>query len=82
MNPTKTNNMYIVISSSPDGDTYSIHQDLEAAKKAFNKEKESIEDSGFYDDAVYFASVTEGSKFGWGTHGDFFGGEIIEEFSL
>ena len=74
--------MYIVISLAPDGDTYSIHPDLEAAKKAFNEEKESIEDCEFYDDAVYLASVPEGSKFGWGAQGDFFGGEIIDEFSL
>lgn len=73
--------MYIVFSLAPDGDTYSLHSDLEAARKAFREEKESIEDGELYDDAVYLTSVPEGSKFGWGS-GDFFGGEIISEFSL
>ena len=74
--------MYIVFSLAPDGDTYSLHSDLEAARKAFGEEKESIEDGEFYDDSVYLASVPEGSKFGWESQWDFFGGEIIEEFSL
>ena len=74
--------MYIVISNTNPDDSYSIHTELDKAKAAFESEKQDIEDAEFYGDAVYLAKVTPGIKFGWDTQGDFFGGEIIENFSL
>jgi len=74
--------MYIVINCASDGDSYNIHHTLEEAQKDFNTQKSDIEDAEFYEDALYLASVVPGTKFGWGAHGDFFGGELIAEFSL
>jgi hypothetical protein len=74
--------MYIVINCAPDGDLYNIHNSLEESQKDFDEQKGVIEDCGFYEDALYLASVVPGTKFGWSFHGDFFGGELIAEFSL
>ena len=66
--------MYIVIMISPDGDNYKILNDEHTAREVFDAEKETE----FYS-RVVMAKVTPGKDFGFGSYGDFYGGEVLEE---
>jgi len=77
----KTENMYVVIRSNPDGDSYYLTPSLDNARASFEKErkivKESIIDT---QESVALLSVKEDEDFGRGAWGDWYGCEVIEEF--
>jgi len=59
---------------SPDGDNYQIHNDEASARDCFENE----DNTEFYS-RVVLAKVTPGKDFGFGSYGDFYGGEVLEE---
>ncbi len=67
--------MYILINCSFDGDQYKLVQNLEEGKKAF---KESIDTEFFH--KIYLLEVEVGKEFGFGSRGDVFGANVIEEW--
>ena len=69
--------MFIVIHANPDGDSYSIHATEEAARQAFDEfnENASVEDT------VYLAKIENPKYFGFGSRGDMFGAEVLEDSS-
>lgn len=62
---------------SPEGDSYQIHNDEASARDCFENENENNTESYV---RVVLARVTPGKDFGFGSYGDFYGGEVLEEF--
>jgi len=69
-----SNALYVVIMMTEDGDSYNIHVDLDTAEKNFMEESEK----DFYTQ-VYLLKTTPGTEFGFGSYGDVYGAEIIQE---
>jgi hypothetical protein len=67
--------MLILIMSHPDGDTYQLSDNLNVLEKKFEKLKEER----FYSRLV-LADVKSDVAFGFGSQGEFFGGEVILEW--
>ena len=66
--------IYVIINTNPDGDTYIFHTDFESANSEYETAVECLdEESG-----CYLAKVTQGRSFGFGSRADFFGGELIK----
>jgi hypothetical protein len=61
---------------SSDGDTYQLSDNLEVLKKKFDREKESE-----FCSRVILAKVKQDIEFGFGSRGDFFAEEVIEEWN-
>jgi hypothetical protein len=70
--------MLVLINCSFDGDTYALFNKMENAMDAF---KASCE-SGFYHRVYLVKPNSIGEEFGFGSRGDIFGAEVIEEFDL
>ena len=68
--------MLVLICCSYDGDRYNLFNKLETAKDEFD----SACASGFYHKVLLVKPDSIGEEFGFGTRGDFFGGEIFFEF--
>lgn len=66
----------ILVMGSEDGDSYHVGKDLDKMKERFN---EAV-DTGFFR-SVVLALVEEDQDFGFGAYGDFFGGEVLEEYN-
>ena len=66
----------ILIMQSEDGDSYRIGKDLDKMKQRFD---EAV-DTGFFR-GVVLALVEENQEFGFGAYGDFFGGEVLDEYN-
>lgn len=66
--------MYVVYELTPDGDRIKLFNDIAEAKDSFD-EVSASRDS----DRVVLAEVTPGETFGFGTMGDFFGGDVVFE---
>lgn len=66
----------ILIMQSEDGDSYRIGKDLDKMKQRFD---EAV-DTGFFR-GVVLALVEEHQEFGFGAYGDFFGGEVLDEYN-
>jgi hypothetical protein len=58
-----------------DGDTYRLSDNLEVLKKKFDREKESK-----FCSRLILAKVKPDVEFGFGSQGDFFAEEVIEEW--
>lgn len=71
---------YMIIKTDPDGDSYQIHQELEKARKSFVDSKDSATIWG--EGTLYLVEVENLSDFGFGSQGDFYGGEILEEHNF
>ena len=67
--------MLILIMCQYDGDTYQLSDNLEVLKKKFDREKESK-----FCSHLILAKVKLDVEFGFGTQGDFFAEEVIEEW--
>ena len=67
--------MLILIMCNYDGDTYQLSDNLEVLKKKFDREKESK----FYNRLI-LAKVKPDVPFGFGSQGDFFADEVIDEW--
>jgi hypothetical protein len=67
--------MFVLINCSYDGDTYAIFNELKNARVAF---KDSRKSKCYHQ--VMLVQPNPGETFGFGSRGDFFGGEVIEEF--
>jgi hypothetical protein len=67
--------MFVLINCSYDGDTYAIFNEIENAMVAF----EDSSNCGLFHQVV-LVKPNPGETFGFGSRGDFFGGEVIEEF--
>jgi hypothetical protein len=68
--------MLILIMCNYDGDTYQLSDNLEVLKKKFDREKESK----FCPNRLILAKVKQDVEFGFGSQGDFFAEEVIEEW--
>jgi|APGre2960657444_1045066.scaffolds.fasta_scaffold215567_2 hypothetical protein len=68
--------MLILIMGSSDGDTYQLSDNLEVLKKKFDREKESE-----FCSRLILAKVKQDIEFGFGSRGDFFAEEVIEEWN-
>lgn len=67
--------MYIVFRLNPDGDSYSIQNDLNAAKAKFEEWKgQEVGDNG-----IVLAEITDTDDFGFGARGDMYGVNVIED---
>ena len=73
--------MLILILCSPDGDTYQLSDNLEVLKKKFDLAKVATreKESEFYRRLI-LAKVKQDIEFGFGSRGDFFAEEVIEEW--
>lgn len=69
--------MFVIIKSDPDETSTKIIMNEE---KAMNSYFHKVEELDEHDDHMVLAKVNEDSDFGFGARGDFFGGEILEEF--
>ena len=58
-----------------DGDTYQLSDNLEVLKKKFDREKECK-----FCSRLILAKVKPDVEFGFGSQGDFFAEEVIEEW--
>jgi hypothetical protein len=67
--------MLILIMCNYDGDTYRLSDNLEVLKKKFDREKESK-----FCSRLILAKVKPDVEFGFGSQGDFFAEEVIEEW--
>ena len=67
--------MLILIMCTPDGDTYQLSDNLELLKKKFEKEKDNM-----FCNRLVLAKVKPDVEFGFGSGGDFFGEEVIQEW--
>jgi hypothetical protein len=67
--------MLILIMCNPDGDTYQLSDNLEVLKKKFEKEKDNM-----FCNHLVLAKVKQDVEFGFGSQGDFFADEVIEEW--
>ena len=67
--------MLILIMCHPDGDHYQLSDNLDVLKRKFEKEKEA----GYHSHLV-IARVKPDVEFGFGSQGDFFADEVIEEW--
>ena len=67
--------MLIFIMCNYDGDTYQLSDNLEVLKKKFDREKESK-----FCSRLILAKVKPDVEFGFGSQGDFFAEEVIEEW--
>jgi len=67
--------MLILIMCNYDGDTYQLSDNLEVLKKKFDREKESK-----FCSRLILAKVKQDVEFGFGSQGDFFAEEVIEEW--
>jgi hypothetical protein len=63
------NTIYTVLEIDPDGDRYSIHENLQSAENAF----EGIMSNDFKPDACYVLEVEFGKEFGFGAYNEFYG---------
>ena len=66
--------IFMIINTNPDGDTYSFHTDFESA----NSEYEMLVEDLDGESGCYMTKVTQGRAFGFGARGEFFGGELIK----
>jgi hypothetical protein len=71
--------MLVLIMCHPDGDSYRLSNDLDVLKAKFDYEKEN---GRLGDDftRLVLADVEPDTDFGFGAWGDFYGGDVIEEF--
>jgi len=67
--------MLILIMCNPDGDTYQLSDNLEVLKKKFEKEKDNM-----FCNHLVLAKVKQDVEFGFGSQGDFFADEVIEDW--
>jgi hypothetical protein len=67
--------MLILIMCNYDGDTYQLSDNLEVLKKKFDREKECK-----FCSRLILAKVKPDVEFGFGSQGDFFAEEVIEEW--
>ena len=67
------NTIYTVLEINPDGDMYSVHENLQSAEAAF----EGIMSNGYKPDALYVLEVEFGKEFGFGAYNEFFGVEKV-----
>ena len=67
--------MYVLINCSYDGDTYQLFTDRERASGAFT---ESLDIRSYH--ALYLLEVEPNQEFGFGSRGEVFGAEILEEW--
>jgi hypothetical protein len=67
--------MFVLINCSYDGDTYAIFNELKNARVAF---KDSCKSKCYHQ--VVLVQPNPGETFGFGSRGDFFGGDVIEEY--
>ena len=67
--------MLILIMCNYDGDTYQLSDNLEVLKKKFDREKESK-----FCNRLILAKVKQDVEFGFGSQGDFFADEVIQEW--
>ena len=68
--------MLILIMCTPDGDTYQLSDNLEVLKKKFEKEKDNM-----FCSHLVLARVKPDVTFGFGSRGDFFADEVIQEWN-
>lgn len=66
--------MLILIMCDPDGDTYRLSNNMTLMKEKFAEASRSE-----YYDRVVLAEVDTDATFGFGTQGEFFGGEVISD---
>ena len=71
--------MLILIMCHPDGDSYRLSNNLDVLKAKFDEEKQN---GRLGDDftRLVIAEIEPDTDFGFGAWGDFYGGEVIEEF--
>jgi len=73
--------MYVLIHIFSDGTSHELSNDLQALKTKFLDLKLSIYEEDCDDpQSIYIAKVELNEPFGFGAYGDFFGGDIIEDF--
>lgn len=65
--------VFVVLLIDPDGDSYSIHKNLQSAEMAF----ERIMSSGYKPDAFYVLEVEFNKEFGFGAYNEFYGVEKV-----
>ena len=71
--------MLILIMCHVDGDRYQLSNNLDVLKARFEKEKEEGSLGDGYS-RIVLADIKPDTDFGFGAWGDFFGGEIIQEY--
>jgi hypothetical protein len=71
-----SNKTYMIIEADPDGDGYEIHKELKEAKDAFEERKKG---GSFWSEGTLYLVEIKSKKFGFGTNGDIYGADIIEE---
>lgn len=67
--------MYILIETSPDGDSYEISNNLPKIQEKFEEKKYEGNTEGY----LYLVEVEEETEFGFGAYGDLFGGNVLME---
>jgi len=67
--------MYVLIKTSPDGDSYGVFMSKENAINAFNVATESNLYNG-----VYLLNASENAEFGFGAHSYVFGADEIKRW--
>lgn len=77
--------MYMIFYLNQDGDTYSLHPELDSAQDVFSKRVadwseavNSRQKMGWDDWRTLLCEITDPKDFGFGTHGDVYGMEIID----
>jgi hypothetical protein len=70
--------MYILIQFSEDGDSMILFNDLDKAKEKFSEARSEMDSSSI--EQISLLKVEVGVEFGSGSWGDFFGGEIIDNY--
>lgn len=70
--------MYILIKFSEDGDSMILLNDLDQAKEKFSEARSEMDGTGI--EQISLLKVEVGVEFGSGSWGDFFGGEIIDNY--
>lgn len=66
----------VLIMLDSDGSSYRVGKDLAKMKQRFQE----VKDDGLFD-RIVLAEVELDTEIGFGAYGDFFGGEVIEEFN-
>ena len=67
----------ILIMCDADGNSYRVGNDLAKMKQRFQE----VKDDGLFD-RVVLAEVELDKEIGFGAYGDFYGGDVIEEFNI
>lgn len=67
----------VLIMLDSDGSSYRVGNDLAKMKQRFQE----VKDDGLFD-RVVLAEVELDKEIGFGAYGDFYGGDVIEEFNI